>query len=208
MRLPDRLVLASGNRGKLAEIGAALEPLGVAVEPLASYTQTQASETAQTFIENALLKARHAAAASELPALADDSGLVVDALQGRPGVHSARYAGVGASDAANRELLLREMAGKTHRHARFYCCLVLISEPADPLPLVAQGVWEGLIHHRQAGEMGFGYDAVFWDPALGRTAAQLEPGEKLHHSHRGKALRELLRLAGQSPASSHNLVPK
>lgn len=194
-----KLVLASGNRGKAAELAALLAPLGWELVSQAALGVAEIDETGTTFEANALLKARHAAAATGLPALADDSGLEVDALGGAPGVRSARYAGSGG-DAANLAKLLRELdavpaAGRT---ARFRCVLAFVASAADPAPLIARGAWEGRIAREPRGSNGFGYDPVFLvpGPADGdeRTAAELSPALKNERSHRGQALRELLRL--------------
>lgn len=187
-----RLVLATGNAGKAREIGALLAPAGVEIVAQADYGIEPADETGLTFIENAILKARHAASGSGLPALADDSGLVVDALGGAPGIRSARYAGTGG-DAANIRLLLAELAGvPAPRSARFVCVAVLLRHAEDPLPLVCEGRWEGLIAAAPRGAGGFGYDPVFIPAGDHRSAAELEPGEKNRRSHRGLAFAELL----------------
>jgi XTP/dITP diphosphohydrolase len=192
-----RLVIASANRGKLAELEALLEAAAIrnlTVVPQAALGVRSAPETAKTFVENALLKARHAAQETRLPALADDSGLTVDELSGAPGVHSARYAGAGASDADNVAKLLAALARvpQGRRQASFHCVLVAIRHAADPAPLVASGVWRGEIALAPAGAGGFGYDPVFRDPQLGRTAAELSAGEKSSVSHRGAAMRRLI----------------
>jgi XTP/dITP diphosphohydrolase len=188
-----RFVLATGNPGKAAEISALLAPAGVEVIAQAQFGIEPAAETGATFIENAIIKARHAARGSGLPALADDSGLVVDALDGEPGVHSARYAGEGG-DAANIRKLLDALAGvpALRRGARFVCVAVLLQHPADPLPLVCEGRWEGAIAELPRGKGGFGYDPVFLPCGEGRTAAELPAGEKNRLSHRGRAFSALL----------------
>lgn len=197
MTLPSRWVLATSNRGKAAELEALMREAGLA---LAIETQDRlgvaaAEETAPTFVENALLKARHAAAHTGLPAIADDSGLAVDALAGAPGVRSARYAGDGASDAANVDALLHALAPiAPPRTARFHCVLVALLRPDDPAPLIATGTWAGEIAPAPAGSGGFGYDPVFYAPDLARTAAQLSASEKNRVSHRGIALRRLVEL--------------
>ena len=192
-----RLVIATGNAGKAREfeklLGAEYElvlqgELGI----------EGAEETGTTFVENALLKARHAARESGLPALADDSGIEVDALDGRPGVYSARYAGEGASNEENVEKLLREMSGQTNRSARFRCVLVWVQSADDEQPLIAEGAWEGSIAEARSGDGGFGYDPVFIDAESGSTAAELQPDEKNRRSHRGKALAELRKLLDNS----------
>ena len=193
------LVLASGNRGKAAELAALLAPLGWQLVAQAELGVAEIEETGETFEANALLKARHAAAATGLPALADDSGLEVDALGGAPGVRSAGYAD-GGSDAANLAKLLRELDAvpESGRGARFRCVLAFVVGATDPTPLIARGSWEGRIGREPRGSNGFGYDPVFVvpDPAGGgeRTAAELAPALKNERSHRGQALRELLRL--------------
>lgn len=185
-----RLVLASGNRGKLAELRGLLGDLPLTVQALGDFTAEAAEETAPSFVENAILKARFAAAASGLPALADDSGLEVDALAGAPGVHSARYAGPAADDAANRLRLLQQLADvpAEQRTARFRCVLVYLRHAADPWPQIFSGTWQGQIAMAQAGEHGFGYDPLFWVPERGCTAAQLDPADKARLSHRAQAM--------------------
>lgn len=192
-----RVVLASGNAGKLRELAALLAPLDLALVPQGELGVSAVAETGTTFLANALLKARHAAAATHLPALADDSGLEVDALNGRPGVWSARFAGEGASDAENLEHLLSELKGVPEggRGARYQCVIVLVRSASDPQPLVAHGTWEGHIASAPSGSGGFGYDPVFvpaGNAGDARTAAQLPPAEKNAVSHRGQALRALL----------------
>jgi XTP/dITP diphosphohydrolase len=191
-----RLVLASNNRGKLAELRGLLGGAGIEVIAQAELGIGDAEETATTFVENALLKARHAARESGLPALADDSGLCVDALDGAPGLYSARYAGAHGNDAANIEKLLRELAGvpDERRTAHFHCSLVLLRHEKDPAPLVCEGRWHGRILHAPRGEHGFGYDPVFLDPASGKSAAELTHEEKATISHRGLALARLRQL--------------
>ncbi len=189
-----RWVLASGNTGKLRELGALLASAGVELVPQSALGVRGPPETASTFVENALIKARHAARQTGLPALADDSGLCVDALGGAPGVHSARFAGDGASDADNiaRLLATLEDVPDADRGATFLCVIVALRWADDPAPLVAEGRWHGCIAKQPAGEGGFGYDPVFIDPARGATAAQLGPGEKNRVSHRGVATAGLM----------------
>lgn len=197
-----RVVLATGNPGKVREIGALLAPAGVEIVSQAEFGLHSAEETGATFVENALLKARHAAAGTGLAAIADDSGLVVDALGGAPGIHSARYAGDGG-DAANIRKLLDalEALPPEARGARFVCVAVLLRHPADPLPLVCQGTWEGSIAAAPRGDAGFGYDPVFIPRGDTRSAAELPPDEKNRRSHRGQAFAQLLRqLAAAVPA--------
>ncbi len=190
-----RLVLATGNPGKLRELTELLLPLAIEVQPQTAFAVPEAAETGLSFVENAILKARQASAYAGLPALADDSGVCVDALDGAPGIHSARYAGPGADDAANRARLLAALDGvpMDGRTARFVCVLVLLRDSEDPLPLICQGVWHGRITTRERGRNGFGYDALFELPELGRTAAELTATEKHRHSHRARALTGLLR---------------
>lgn len=186
------VVLASGNPGKLRELAHALAPLGWNLRPLSEFTSEQAEETGTTFVENALIKARHASAASGLPALADDSGLAVDALDGQPGVWSARYAGENASDADNNEKLLAALAGNTQRSAAFHCVLALVQSADDAQPLIVDGEWQGEILETPRGKQGFGYDPLFLDPATGRASAELTPDEKRACSHRGRAVSLLI----------------
>ena len=190
----QELVLASGNAGKLKEFRRLLEPLGLAVTPQAELGVGEAEEPHDTFIENALAKARHAAQFTGLPALADDSGLCVEALGGAPGVHSARYAGEPKSDARNNEKLLAALAGKSDRRAHYACVLVLCRHAADPEPLIAIGDWWGEILLAPRGSGGFGYDPLFLDPQFGLSAAELDLERKNRVSHRGKAMAALLSL--------------
>ena len=190
----QELVLASGNAGKLKEFRRLLEPLGLAVTPQAELGVGEAEEPHDTFIENALAKARHAAQFTGLPALADDSGLCVEALGGAPGVHSARYAGEPKSDARNNDKLLAALAGKSDRRAHYACVLVLCRHAADPEPLIAIGDWWGEILLAPRGSGGFGYDPLFLDPQFGLSAAELDLERKNRVSHRGKAMAALLSL--------------
>jgi XTP/dITP diphosphohydrolase len=190
----QRLLLATGNPGKLAEFRELLAPRGFAVLGQRELGIEDPEETGATFVENALLKARHASALSGLPALADDSGLCVDALDGAPGLRSARFAGAAAGAADNLALLLQRLAGvpDAQRGAHFVCVLAWLQHAGDPDPLLACGRWHGRILSAPRGSGGFGYDPVFLDPELGRSAAELEVGEKQGRSHRGRALRALL----------------
>lgn len=188
------IVLASGNPGKKAEIEQLLAPLGTRVITQGELGITEAEEPHDTFRENALAKARHVAFASRLPALADDSGLCVQALGGAPGVHSARYAGEPRSDRRNNEKLLAEMAAHDDRRAHYACVLALVRGPGDAHPLVVEAQWHGEIARVPRGSGGFGYDPLFLLPGLGRTAAELAPEEKNRISHRGQALAKLLAL--------------
>lgn len=187
----DTLVLATGNRGKCAEIQALLAPLGLTVQAQSQFGVVPAEETGLSFIENAILKARHAAAATGLPALADDSGLEVDALDGAPGIYSARYAGEGG-DAANNAKLLGALDGVHDRTARFRCVIALLRHARDPMPLVVSGTWEGRILEAPRGANGFGYDPLFLPVGLDCSAAELAADDKNRISHRGQALAALL----------------
>jgi len=200
--IPSRLVLATGNAGKLREMREILGPWQVEVRSLAEFTASAAEETGLTFVENALLKARFAAQAAGLPAIADDSGLEVDALHGAPGIFSARYAGPGCDDAANNARLLRELEAvpDAGRGARYRCAMVYLRWPEDPAPVVAQAAWEGRIGRTPRGNGGFGYDPLFLVEDGVRSAAELAPADKNQRSHRGQALRALVAaLASVSP---------
>jgi XTP/dITP diphosphohydrolase len=192
--LPERLVLATSNTGKVRELRQILAPWNVDVRPQSEFTRGNAEETGLSFVENAILKARFAAGASGWPAIADDSGLEVDALSGAPGIHSARYAGPTASDADNNLKLLAELDAvpPARRGARYRCAMVFLRWPLDASPLIVQASWQGRILRAPAGAQGFGYDPLFEVPGTGRSAAQLEPAEKNRISHRGKALRTLV----------------
>ena len=188
----DKLVLASGNAGKLKELSSLLAPLGIEVLPQSAFHVSEAEEPHPSFVENAIAKARHAARATGLPALADDSGLCVDALGGAPGVLSARFAGEPKSDARNNALLLERLAGETNRRARFYCALILVRHADDPQPIIACGEWHGEILEATRGHGGFGYDPLFLVPELDQTAAEIDHSLKNVLSHRGSAMRQLL----------------
>lgn len=190
----ERIVLASNNAGKVREFSELLAQARVQVVPQGELGVPEAEETGLSFVENAILKARNAAAHSGLPAIADDSGLEVDALDGAPGIYSARYAGAGASDADNLARLLAAMDGveEGRRGARFQCLMVYVRHAKDPTPVICQGTWEGVILRRPAGANGFGYDPVFLVPTHGRSAAELDSQTKNALSHRGQALRRLL----------------
>jgi XTP/dITP diphosphohydrolase len=189
-----RIVLATSNPGKVREIGELLSGLDMHVISQQELGVVDAEETGLTFVENAILKARNAAKHTGLPAIADDSGLEVDALGGEPGVHSARYAGVQASDAENVQKLIDQLTGveEDRRLARFHCLMVFMRHANDPTPLICDGVWEGRILPSPRGESGFGYDPVFYVPDQHCSAAELPAGEKNRLSHRGQALRKLL----------------
>ncbi len=192
--LPDKVVLASGNRGKLREINQIIKDLGMQALPQSDFAVSDAEETGLSFVENAILKARHAARATGLPAIADDSGLEVDALNGAPGIYSARFAGPGATDADNVQKLLASLqdVADSERTARFQCLMVFMRHAEDPTPLICQGTWEGRILRQPRGENGFGYDPVFFVPGEQCAAAELAPEVKNRLSHRGQALARLL----------------
>ncbi len=187
-----KLVLASSNPGKLREFEALLAPLGMEIVPQSSLRVAEADEPHGTFVENALAKARNASRRTKLPALADDSGICVAVLGGEPGVHSARFAGEPRSDARNSEKLIEMLTDKDNRRAHYYCVIVLMRHAEDPEPIIAEGSWAGEIIAEPRGANGFGYDPHFFLRDLGKTAAELDPGEKNLVSHRGKALRRLL----------------
>jgi XTP/dITP diphosphohydrolase len=192
-----RLVLASGNQGKLREFRRLLAPLGVDVIAQADLGLGEADEPHATFVENALAKARHAAAGAKLPALADDSGICVRALGGAPGVSSARYAGEPKSDARNNAKLISALDGVADRRAHYACVLVLVRHAGDPEPILAEGTWHGIIVDTPRGAGGFGYDPHFLDETSGLTAAELPLERKNELSHRGKAIRSLIARLGQ-----------
>ena len=188
----QKVVLASGNRGKLREMQQVVGNAGLELLLQTDFDIIDAEETGKSFIENAILKARHASAATGLPALADDSGLCVDALDGRPGIYSARYSGENASDARNNEKLLKELASEDNRSASFICVLALVQHADDPLPLICEGRWRGEILREARGSNGFGYDPLFYIADLHCSSAELEADVKNRHSHRGLALKQLL----------------
>ncbi|MFO1384910.1 MAG: RdgB/HAM1 family non-canonical purine NTP pyrophosphatase [Chitinivorax sp.] len=196
----SRIVVASNNAGKLKEFQQLLSPLGLTFIPQGQLNVPEAEEPHCTFVENALAKARHASRITGLPALADDSGLCVDALMGAPGVLSARFAGEPKSDTRNNQKLLTELAGKQDRRAHFYCVLVLVRHADDPQPLIAEGEWHGEIVAEAAGEGGFGYDPLFWVPQHACTSAQLDAALKNQLSHRGQAMAVLLQRLQQRGA--------
>lgn len=188
------IVLASSNPGKVREINQLLADLGLQVHPQGEYGIVDADETGLTFVENAILKARHASRHAGLPAIADDSGIEVDALQGAPGIYSARYAGTGANDLENLEKLLADLrqVPEEQRSARFQCLMVYLRHAEDPTPIICQGTWEGRILFEPRGKNGFGYDPVFYVPTHDCSSAELAPEVKNALSHRGQALRKLL----------------
>ncbi|AXT47956.1 MULTISPECIES: RdgB/HAM1 family non-canonical purine NTP pyrophosphatase [Chromobacterium] len=188
----DKLVMASNNVGKLKEFSSLLAPLGIQVIPQVELQVPECPEPHHTFLENALEKARHASRMTGLPALADDSGICVEALSGAPGVYSARYAGEPKSDAANNAKLVAALQGEANRRAWYYCVLVLVRHADDPQPLVADGMWFGEVRDEAAGAGGFGYDPHFWLPQHGCSVAELDAAEKNRVSHRGQAMQALL----------------
>ena len=190
----QKVVLATGNPGKVRELASLLADFGLDIVAQTELGVDSAEETGLTFIENAILKARHAAHITGLPAIADDSGLAVDALGGAPGIYSARYAGVDASDQQNLDKLLLTLKDvpDAQRRASFHCVLVYLRHAEDPTPIVCHGSWQGVLTHEAAGSGGFGYDPIFFVPELGKTAAELTREEKNAQSHRGQALRLLL----------------
>ncbi|MDQ7730464.1 RdgB/HAM1 family non-canonical purine NTP pyrophosphatase [Halomonas sp. SpR8] len=196
MAAVDTLVLASGNAGKLREFKQLLSPLGFDVRPQADFGVNEVEETGLTFVENALLKAREASLISGLPALADDSGLEVDALHGAPGIYSARYGGEPKSDEKNNQMLLEALSGcaEGQRSGRYWCVLVYLRHPKDPVPIIVQRSWEGEILAHPRGNEGFGYDPLFWLPDQGMSVAELPSESKNRLSHRGRALQGLVEL--------------
>lgn len=188
----QKIVLASSNQGKLQEFGQILAPLKISLHAQSEFDVPEAEEPYFTFVENALTKARHATRLTGLPALADDSGLCVNALSGAPGVLSARYSGEPKSDARNNQELVANLAAYQDRSAYYYCVLVFVRSEFDPQPIIADGSWSGEIISSPRGEYGFGYDPHFWIPSLEKTVAELSPEQKNSLSHRGQALRSLL----------------
>lgn len=189
--MTKKIVLASNNQGKLKEFYQILSPLGVDLHSQSEFNVPEADEPFFTFVENALAKARHAAKLTGLPALADDSGICVNALQGAPGVFSARYAGEPKSDLRNNQKLIADLQHESDKSAYYYCVLVLVRSEHDPQPVIADGVWNGEIVTAPRGENGFGYDPHFWIPSLNKTVAELSAEQKNQLSHRGQALRAL-----------------
>ncbi|WP_423707707.1 RdgB/HAM1 family non-canonical purine NTP pyrophosphatase [Undibacterium sp. WLX3042] len=189
--MTKKIVLASNNQGKLKEFYQILSPLGVDLHSQSEFNVPEADEPFFTFVENALAKARHAAKLTGLPALADDSGICVNALQGAPGVFSARYAGEPKSDLRNNQKLIADLQHESDKSAYYYCVLVLVRSEHDPQPVIADGVWNGEIVTAPRGENGFGYDPHFWIPSLNKTVAELLAEQKNQLSHRGQALRAL-----------------
>ncbi|MEH6823334.1 MAG: RdgB/HAM1 family non-canonical purine NTP pyrophosphatase [Motiliproteus sp.] len=198
----QQIVLASTNTGKLKEFNQVLAGLDFQVLPQSQFAVGEVDETGLTFVENAILKARHVSRVSGLPALADDSGLEVDFLKGAPGIYSARFSGVGATDARNNAKLLELLSGvpESERTARFQCLLVYMRHPLDPTPLICQGAWEGRILEAPQGDNGFGYDPLFWVPECQSSSAELLPEQKNRLSHRGQAVAEFVRQLQQRQA--------
>ena len=192
------VVLASGNAGKLRELSLLLQPLNFELRLQTEFDVRSPAETGETFVENAIIKARHASAVTGHRAIADDSGLVVPSLDGRPGVRSARFAGDGTSDAANNALLLDQIQGR-NRYAYFVCVLVYMHDTHDPIPTIATGRWHGTIVEEPRGKHGFGYDPLFFDRELNCTSAQLDTQRKNKVSHRAKAAEQLIRLLTAAP---------
>jgi XTP/dITP diphosphohydrolase len=193
------IVLATGNQGKVKELSHLLATHNIEIKPQSEFNVGEVAETGATFVENAIIKARHAAKITGLPAIADDSGLEVDALNGAPGVYSARYAGEDASDDDNTNKLLAALADTPdeQRSARFHCVLVYMKHENDPTPIICHGVWQGSISREKIGEQGFGYDPVFWQEQLQMTSAQLPRDLKNSLSHRGQALAKLVQHFGE-----------
>lgn len=196
-----KIVLATGNQGKVREMADLLADFGFDVVAQSEFNVSEVAETGTTFIENAIIKARHAAKETGFAAIADDSGLEVDCLNGAPGIYSARYAGDHASDAENIEKLLEALkeVPEAQRTARFHCVLVLMRHADDPTPIVCHGQWEGRILAQTQGNHGFGYDPIFWVPEEQRSSAQLDPMRKKQLSHRGKALKQLFAQLTEHP---------
>lgn len=188
------ILFASGNKGKVNELKEMLVPFGLNVVPQSEFSVEEVPETGTTFVENAIIKARHAAKVTGLPCIADDSGLEVSALNGAPGIYSSRFAGTNATDGTNIDKLLTELKDvpEQQRQARFVCVLVFMRHADDPTPIICQGFWQGVITSERHGDNGFGYDPVFYQPDLNCTSADLSPEQKHQLSHRGKALKQLI----------------
>jgi XTP/dITP diphosphohydrolase len=195
----EKLIIASNNAGKLREIGELLKPLGIEVLPQSEFKVAEVAEPHRTFIENAIVKARHACEQTGLPSLADDSGICVNALNGQPGVLSARYAGESKSDERNNRKLIDALRSQADRRAHYYCVAVLLRHADDPEPIIADGIWRGEIVPEKRGDGGFGYDPHFFLPNLGKTAAELPMDQKNRISHRGQALVQLLSRLAANP---------
>ena len=203
MKLSTRVVLASGNPGKLREMMSLLDPIGIEVQPQSRFDVPDVEETGVSFIENAVIKARNAALHTGMPALADDSGIEVDALGGAPGIYSARFAGVTATDEENLQLLIDKLdaIGITRPTARFQCVIAYLRGPQDEEPIIARGTWHGYIVTPPRGRNGFGYDPVFFVPEHGCTSAELAPEVKNRISHRGQAMQSLLEQLAKTDSS-------
>ena len=193
-QIKQQIVLATGNKGKVREISQMLAEQAFEIMPQSEFNIPEVEETGLTFVENAIIKARHASKISGLPAIADDSGIEIDALNGAPGIYSARYAGIDATDTENLYKVLTDMelVDEPQRTARFQCLLVMMRHANDPTPIICQGTWEGTILRQPIGENGFGYDPIFWLEEQQCSSAQLAPSVKDQLSHRGKALRQLV----------------
>jgi XTP/dITP diphosphohydrolase len=200
IKVIKKLVIASNNTGKLREIEQLLAPLNIEVIAQSSLSINEAEEPHCTFVENALAKARHASLYSGLPALADDSGLCLEALGGAPGVHSAYFAGLPKNDEKNNAHLLKTLKQHSNRFAHYYCCVVLVRRHDDPQPLIAEGVWQGSILKKPRGNNGFGYDPLFMDSKTGKSGAELPVEIKNKISHRGQAMRKMLHLIENLPS--------
>ncbi|NVK55683.1 MAG: XTP/dITP diphosphatase [Alteromonadaceae bacterium] len=199
--MPPKIVLATGNAGKVKEFASLFAPLNIEVVPQSDFNVSGVPETGTTFVENAIIKARHAARETGLPAIADDSGLVVNALKGAPGIYSARYAGENATDSDNIDRLLNALGeDEQERRAHFQCVLVMMRHGDDPIPYISEGQWYGSITRQRHGEGGFGYDPIFYVDAFKCTAAELEKRQKNSVSHRGQAMQSLLKQLAPSYA--------
>jgi XTP/dITP diphosphohydrolase len=199
------IILASNNKRKLRELSETLAPLNIALKPQSEFQIPEADETGLSFIENAILKARNAAHFVDHPVIADDSGLIVPALNGQPGIYSARYAGVGATDQQNIDFLLQQMQTIEDRRACFYCVLVMMKHKQDPTPIIAVGSWHGEILSAQRGAEGFGYDPVFYLPHLQKTAAELTKEQKNKVSHRSIACQHLFQSLSENMKYEHRI---
>ena len=189
--MKKQCVLASNNKGKLSEISAILSDLDIELIPQSQFRFSEAEETGLSFIENAIIKARHASQHTNLAAIADDSGIEIEALKGAPGIYSARYAGENATDEENLQKLLKDLGDSTERKARYVCVIAVVRHHLDPTPMIFEGYWEGVITFEKKGAGGFGYDPIFYLPDLGVTSAELTKEHKARLSHRGRALRKM-----------------
>lgn len=207
MPISNTIILASGNKKKLNELSGILEQYSMSLLPQSEYNVPDTIEDGLTFVENAIIKARHACKLTGLPAIADDSGIEVDYLKGKPGIYSARYAGENATDQQNLEKLLSKLKGvpEQQRTARYQCVIVFMRHAEDPTPIISQNSWEGVILDNKIGDGGFGYDPIFYCPKLKKTAAQLPAEEKAFISHRGKALKTFAKIYSEKHASSNKV---